>query len=270
MAPPGVSSVEGVAESLSSVSLAEESSSATSPRMDPYRSFLQGDSEKHTAWRHGGPPEYVAVNRTFEEGRTQIWEEGSLERIVENLVKTWEMELSHKTRLSDHKTIDSAKFSMSVNGGPKLSGDEILKAGSYNVLLASTLPGEHEAYKASVESFDSSHDIFRSVFPDGFAWEVLAVYSGPPAVAFKFRHWGIMKGAFKGHAPTNEIAESFGMCIASVDDKLLITALEIFYDPTQFLAALTKGTKSAEYLEYKKGVEGCPFLTSQRSNLQVV
>ncbi|KAG6558173.1 hypothetical protein Mapa_000354 [Marchantia paleacea] len=83
-------------------------------------------------------------------------------------------------------------------GGPKLTAEETLKVGSYNALMASSLPGEHEAYKASLETFESSHEIFRSIFPDGFAWEVQSVYSGPPVVAFKWRHWGVMKAGFKG------------------------------------------------------------------------
>lgn len=35
---------------------------------------------------------------------------------MQNLVKTWEMELSHKIKVSDFKTIDQEKFRISVNG----------------------------------------------------------------------------------------------------------------------------------------------------------
>jgi hypothetical protein len=87
--------------------------------------------------------------------------------------------------------------------------------------MASSLRDEHQHYKSSQETFDSSHEIFRAVFPDGFAWEVLAVYSGPPVVTFKFRHWGVMKGSFKGHEPTGEVAESFGVCVATVLNSAL-------------------------------------------------
>lgn len=31
-----------------------------------------------------------------------------------------------------------------------------------------------------------------------FAWEVLEVYSGPPRVAFRWRHWGSMKNDYVG------------------------------------------------------------------------
>ena len=88
--------------------------------------------------------------------------------------------------------------------------------GSYNALLKSSLPEEFKYYKAEEESFESSHDVFKSAFPRGFAWEVISVYSGPPQIAFKFRHWGFFEGPFKGHAPTGEIAQFYGLAILKV------------------------------------------------------
>ena len=49
-------------------------------------------------WREG-KPDYTKVNKAYLEGRTRTHKEGSLEKIVEDLVKTWEMEASHKTRI---------------------------------------------------------------------------------------------------------------------------------------------------------------------------
>lgn len=46
----------------------------------------------------------------------QEWPNGSLEEIVQNAMKTWDMELSHKTRLQDIKTINPEKFKLIVNG----------------------------------------------------------------------------------------------------------------------------------------------------------
>lgn len=46
----------------------------------------------------------------------QVWAEGSLEETVQNAIKTWEMELSHKTRLQDFQTINPHKFKLIVNG----------------------------------------------------------------------------------------------------------------------------------------------------------
>lgn len=46
----------------------------------------------------------------------KVWLEGSIEETVQNAIKTWEMELSHKTRLQDFKSINPAKFKLFVNG----------------------------------------------------------------------------------------------------------------------------------------------------------
>ncbi|KAH7284829.1 hypothetical protein KP509_34G072300 [Ceratopteris richardii] len=199
--------VSGAVEAMHGLQLSNE---------DPYRSHMTGEGEKDTAWRHGGPPSYHVVNSLFEQTRTQEWCKGSLERVVQDLVKTWEMELSHKTKLEDFKTLHPQKFRFSVNGGPWLTGQETLKVGSYNALLQTKLEGEHGAYKASQETFESSHDVFRAAFPGGFAWEVLEVYPGPPTVAFKWRHWGVMEGPFKGHPPSHDTINSIGTCIAKV------------------------------------------------------
>ncbi|KAI9186151.1 hypothetical protein LWI28_014200 [Acer negundo] len=102
------------------------------------------------------------------------------------------------------------KFRLFVNGREGLSGQEVIKLGSYNALLKTSLPEEFKYYKAEEETFTSSHEAFRSAFPLGFAWEVLSVYSGPPVIAYKFRHWGFFEGPFKGHAPTGEMVEFYG------------------------------------------------------------
>ena len=49
-------------------------------------------------WREG-KPDYTKVNNAYSQGRTRMHKEGSLEKTVEDLVKTWEMEASHKTRI---------------------------------------------------------------------------------------------------------------------------------------------------------------------------
>ncbi|XP_026390193.1 pathogen-related protein-like [Papaver somniferum] len=183
---------------------------------DKYRSYMYGDEHKDVHWRHGGPPIYDLVNELFHQGHSKVWPEGSLEETVHNAIKTWEMELSHKTRLQDFKTINPEKFKLFVNGREGLSGEEVLKLGSYNALLKTSLPEEFQYYKADEESFESFHDIFRSAFPRGFAWEVIKVYSGPPLIAFKFRHWGYMEGPFKGHAPTGHKVEFYGLGVLKV------------------------------------------------------
>lgn len=48
-------------------------SSTSSVNGDDYRSYLHGEGEKNTKWRFGGPPNYDAVNKLFEEGRTKVY-----------------------------------------------------------------------------------------------------------------------------------------------------------------------------------------------------
>ena len=69
---------------------------ANEPKSDspPERQFMNDPS---IVWREG-KPDFTTVNKAYMEGRTKQHKEGSLEKIVENLVKTWEMEASHKVR----------------------------------------------------------------------------------------------------------------------------------------------------------------------------
>ncbi|CAN1160440.1 Pathogen-related protein [Linum perenne] len=226
---------------------------------EKYRSFMSADGK--TQWRHGDPPQYDVVNKLFEQERTQLWGEGSLEEIVQNAVKTWEMEFSHKIRLEDFKTIDPNIFNLVVNGKKGISAEETLKIGSYNALLKNCKLGkELQLYKAEEETFESSHEAFGSAFPRGFAWEVISVFSGPPVVVFKFRHWGHFEGPFKGHSPTGDTVEMFGIGILKVNDKLVVQGVEVYYDPADLIGGLFKGQQEphdAQTFTRSKG--SCPF-----------
>uniref|UniRef100_A0A2N9EE88 Pathogen-related protein n=1 Tax=Fagus sylvatica TaxID=28930 RepID=A0A2N9EE88_FAGSY len=231
---------------------------------DKYRSFLYDEADQKIEWRHGGPPTYDDVNKLFEEGRTKEWPKGSLEEIVQNAVKSWEMELSHKIHLKDFKTINPEKFKLIVNGREGLSGEETLRLGSYNALLKNSLPKEFQYYKADEESFESSHDVFRSAFPRGFAWEVISVYSGPPEIVFKFRHWGFSEGPFKGHAPTGEVAQFYGLATLKVDESLKVEEVEVYYDPAELFGGLLKRAPISTSCQdaaaqSSTATHGCPF-----------
>ncbi|XWS15234.1 hypothetical protein CRYUN_Cryun35bG0077100 [Craigia yunnanensis] len=80
---------------------------------DRYRSYLHGEGKQSTKWRHGAPPNYDVVNKLFEDERTKVWPPRSLEEKVHSLVKTWEMELFHKSSLDDFKSIDTKEKKMS-------------------------------------------------------------------------------------------------------------------------------------------------------------
>ncbi|KAM1042659.1 hypothetical protein ACFX1S_034209 [Malus domestica] len=227
---------------------------------DKYRSYLTGEGEKNTQWKFGAPT-YDVVNKLFEEGRTKIWPPRSLEEEVQNLVKTWEMELFHKSNLDDIKSIDPNKYTFSLNGRKGINIEEIGKlGGGYNPLLQTSLPEKLRGYNPDEETAESSHKAFTTTFPRGFALEVLQVYSGPPEIIYKFRHWGYMEGPFKGHAPTGEMVEVFGMAIFTVDEHNKIVKVEFFYDPGQLLGGLLKGAKLGTSSEVI--ASSCPVLRS--------
>ncbi|XP_021284518.1 pathogen-related protein-like [Herrania umbratica] len=226
---------------------------------EKYRSYLHGEEEKNTKWRYGDPPSYDVVNKLFEEERTKVWPSGSLEEKVQNLVKTWEMEIFHKERLEDFKTIDTKKYVFSLNGKEALTMEGIQKlGGGYNPQLQTSLPEEFRCYDPDKETSESSHRAFTTTFPRGFALEVLKVYTGPPEIVYKFRHWGYNEGPFKGHAPTGELVEFYGMAIFEVDEEMKIVRVEFFYDRGELLGGLLKGaTMDSSALE---AASSCPFL----------
>ncbi|XVF32286.1 hypothetical protein REPUB_Repub17cG0068800 [Reevesia pubescens] len=197
---------------------------------DKYRSYLHGEGENSTKWRYGAPPNYDIVNKLFEEERTKVWPPGSLEEKVQNLVKTWEMEIFHKERLQDFKIIDTKKYVFSLNGKEALNMEGIQKlGGGYNPQLQTSLPEEFRCYDPDKETAESSHRTFTTAFPRGFALEILKVYTGPPEIVYKFRHWGYNEGAFKGHAPTGELVEFYGIAIMEVDEEMKVVRVEFFY-----------------------------------------
>ncbi|GMN51952.1 hypothetical protein TIFTF001_021100 [Ficus carica] len=144
-----------------------------------------------------------------------IWPEGSLGEQVQNLVKTWEMEIFHKVNVNDYKTLDPNKYTFSLNGRKPITLEEIGRrfGGGYIPLLQTSMPEELRGYDPYKETVDSAHKAFTTTFPRGFALEILDVYSGPPVIVYKFRHWGFMEGPFQGHSPTGEMVEFYGMAI---------------------------------------------------------
>ena len=90
-----------------------------------------------------------------------------------------------------------------VDGGTRLeltveglsdaqTAEHMLRVGTYNAIISA-----NEYYSPEHSDFASSHKTFKRMMPT-FAWEVLEVYSGPPRVAFRWRHWGTMKNDYVG------------------------------------------------------------------------
>ncbi|XP_038907210.1 pathogen-related protein-like isoform X2 [Benincasa hispida] len=187
----------------------------TSIVADKYRVFLNLE-DPTIQWRHGKPPTYETVNQLFEDGRTKEWPKGSLEETVQNIIKSLQVEFAHKTRLEDFKAINPQKFNVFINGREGLSVEDVLRIGNLNALLKSSLPKELQFYKVEEETQESAHNDFKTCFPRGFAWEVIEVYSPPPLIAFKFRHWGFFEGHFKAYSPTGELVQFYGMATLKI------------------------------------------------------
>jgi len=99
---------------------------------EPTRSFMDDADIK---WRFGAPPDYSLANLYYLKGKTMNHPEGSLEQVVENLVKTWEFERSHKLDHTQHKSVSQEKFLIGANGGKMFDNVGANQVGNYNVLL---------------------------------------------------------------------------------------------------------------------------------------
>ncbi|MFI7344165.1 SnoaL-like polyketide cyclase [Streptomyces sp. NPDC050085] len=202
--------------------------------------WLQGrsaviDAADPADWREGAP-DYHLSHTVMPGQRTTEHAPGSLEAIVEGVVQVFEMEVSHKHDPATWVSMVAEKFRTRVNGGPWADSADIAERGSYNILI-----GDSIFYAQGSESFESSHHVFHTAFPGGFFWEVTEVLSGPPVIAFKWRHWGAFEGSYKGFGATGEKIEMFGVSIAKVDEDLKLLEVEHFYDPNAFLGKLTGG-----------------------------
>ncbi len=186
-------------------------------------------------WR-SGRPDYSMTNQFLEKEKTCNHAEGSLNAIAHNLVRTFEMEATHKTNPQQWLSVVTDQFRMSTNGGQEYTAQDVIEAGTYNLFL-----GDTEHYQSSQETFDSSYNLFHTAFPEGFHWELIEVLSPPPNVVFKWRHWGQFKGNFKDFASTDETIEIFGGSVARLTEELKIESVEHFFDNSAFLKKLTAG-----------------------------
>jgi len=190
-------------------------------------------------WRFG-KPNYARVNQSYFQHRTKKHAASSLEAVVQKLVKNWEVESHHIADPAQWNTMDVSKFAGSVNGGAAANAQALADVGPYNFLL-----GKCPGYDGTKQTFESANKIFSEAFTEGFAFEVLEVFSPPPSVAFKWRHFGNFAGKYvddKGavHKGDNKLMELFGLCIAKVNASLIIEELQVFYEPKDMIAPLMK------------------------------
>merc|ERR1711879_943068 len=75
-----------------------------------------------------------------------------------------------------------------------------------------------------------------SVFTEGFAWECLEVYSGPPKCVFKWRHFGKYTGTYEDaegnkYKGDGRMFSLYGTVVATLNADAKIQELEVFYNP---------------------------------------
>lgn len=191
-----------------------------------------GDND--AKWRYGRAPDYSKTRKVFAETKQMTHEAGSLPELVQNLVKNWEVEASFKPVITDWRTIDHENYSFAINGSKAEGAEAMLKVGTYNAIIA---PNEY--YSPEYSDFASSHKTFKRMMPT-FAWEVLEVYSGPPTVSFRWRHWGQMKNDYvginnKGEKVTAKAHQGpidiQGVTVATVNEKVQLQSVRTWFDP---------------------------------------
>lgn len=145
-------------------------------------------------------------------------------------MKNWDKELNFKPNQQQWVTIVPDNFYMINNGVPRLSLTELFRLGSYNAFLGNT-----EFYSKDYINSSAANDAFRSSLISGFALEVLEVYSPPPRVSFKFRHFGRMTGPLRcpmrngtwlNAPPHGDIVEFFGDTVLHVNEKYQVLGIE--------------------------------------------
>ncbi|OCL13921.1 hypothetical protein AOQ84DRAFT_264223, partial [Glonium stellatum] len=212
--------------------------------------------DRNATWRYGRAPDYSNTRKVYEETKKMTHVAGSLPELVQNLVKNWEVEASFKPNLSDWRTIDHKNYAFGINGGPPQTAEHMLKVGTYNAIIS---PNEY--YSPEHSDFASSHKTFKRMMPT-FAWEVLEVYSGPPQVAFRWRHWGTMKNDYvgfnnKGQKVTAKAhggrIDIEGVTVATVDDKVRLQNVQTWFDPLEMFRQIApNGVVNKESLPKKQ------------------
>lgn len=209
-------------------------------------------NDKDIKWRVK-KPDYTIANLLYFKGKTKNHKTGSLELIVENAVKMWEMEASHKVDTDQWQLINPEKYTVQCNGGRVLDLKTSSQMGNYNWLMENV---DKHLYDSSAETFESSHQLFREAFPDGFAWELLEVFTGPPKIDFSWRHWANFTGEYNGRKGNDEVLEMFGFCIVTVQEDLKILNIDTYFKPELFLKAL-RGEINPD--ELRESFSGCPM-----------
>ena len=114
-------------------------------------------------WRLGHEPNYDEVNDKYLLQKSMKHSPDSLEKAVENIVKSWEAEIQHKLLPDQIDSIDMENFSMATNNKTPWTIQDVIKKGTYCCLL------EGMAHPVLNIDFEESNKYFNSKFRTGFA-----------------------------------------------------------------------------------------------------
>lgn len=207
-------------------------------------------------WRNG-PPNYDVADLLYLRGKSRNHAPGSLEFVIENFIKEWEMEVTH-LKPEDWTLVEHDVFTISANGGRVFNLTDNAKVGTYNTLLDAVDPSMYNARK---QTWETSHEIFGGAFKGGFPLEILEVFSGPPKATWSFRHWATFDGSYKGRQGDGKVYNMFGLGVAELNAKGHIRNVEIFFKPEAWLRAL-QGDIGPDALEQGRSIigDGCPIM----------
>ncbi len=172
-----------------------------------------------------------------------------MEDRISNLMKNWDKELRYKQNPRQWVSVVAGNFFMINNGGPRLSLAEISQQGSYNVFL-----GNSEFYSKDYINSSASNNAFETALKSGFALEVLEVYSPPPRVAFRFRHWGHMTGPLRcpmrngtwlNVPPHGGKVEFFGDTVLHLNERYQVLGIENTFRGETLMEQMVLGTGNA-------------------------
>mmetsp|Transcript_23501 Transcript_23501/g.32962 ORF Transcript_23501/g.32962 Transcript_23501/m.32962 type:complete len:223 (+) Transcript_23501:272-940(+) len=185
-------------------------------------------------WRLGQPPNYDSVNAKYLLQKSMKHSPTSLEKAVENIVKSWEAEIQHKLIPEQIESIDQEHFSMATNNKTPWTIHDILKKGTYCCLLE----GATNHHPVLDMDFEESNEYFQKKFKTGFAWEVEKVFSGPPKVCFSWRHWAHLEteSLEEEQNGKGKLIELKGFTRANVTDEGKMMDIEVYFDQEKFLS----------------------------------
>lgn len=86
---------------------------------------IANSTNANVEWRNVNPPDYSRSQQNLAQESLYNHLEGSLEGIVQNLVRTFEMEVSFKTNPQQWLSVVKDKFRVSTNGGRDFTAEEL-------------------------------------------------------------------------------------------------------------------------------------------------